>query len=365
MIPRWRLRGGAILLAALIALELALSWAGPFMPGTYRTGPLIEAFPPLGWRHIPGSVTHFRGDGYQSSVRINAQGRQGRLITDVPAPGVRRVLLLGDGVLEEAHLPIERQISTLLEMAVVGVEIVNDGVSGYGTDQEVLLLEPELAAVRPAAVVLLFNVGNDVWNNARALDSRQPTKDKPYFDLDAAGRLTLAPLPVDVMAGERIRGLLARSSLLSALRSGIVDALLTGGQPREMVEALGVLREPSGEWVGAWAITEALLARVAELTAGLPLLLVVAPHKCQVQPDECGSQRSLAASRVPQLRLAAVASRLGIPLVDLLPGLRAAADGGVRVYLPGNLPWTERGNTLAAELIAPALTGLLAVPVRN
>ena len=77
--------------------------------------------------------------------------------------------------------------------------MINLGVEGYGTDQELLRLEREGARYQPDIVILNFCLTNDALNNVFPTDLEQ-LRPKPYFSLEAgqlkrhAGHLKLSPL---------------------------------------------------------------------------------------------------------------------------------------------------------------------------
>ena len=70
--------------------------------------------------------------------------------------------------------------------------IVNAGVSGYGTDQELLLLRRLWDRIKPDVVVLMVCVDNDRKDNTA--NTRQDGPYKPYFDL-AHGAFKGIPVP--------------------------------------------------------------------------------------------------------------------------------------------------------------------------
>lgn len=350
----------APVITIVLVLELILRSFGPVLPGSYRTGPLIEPDAALGWRHIPDAVTWYRYPEFVTKVVINEQGRPGQIVAETKTPGVLRIALLGDSMAEAAVVPIEAGLAELLVQGLADlgpVEVINEGVSSYGTDQAVLAFERRVAPLRPDAVVLLFTVANDVWNNDWALESQSPTRVKPHFGLDTFGAAVLDPTEGTVPLGDTLRSAVARSAVVSLVKSGIIDVL---GQrdPRAAREAQwGVLREPTGEWVRAWQITDAILARLAAdaKAAGVPLLLAIAPDNCQVHIVDCGRFPELNASTVPQRILAASADRWQIPVLDLLVPFRVAAAGPRRLHLTADIHWNAEGYRLAARSIIPAL----------
>src|SRR5438445_13415775 len=57
-------------------------------------------------------------------------------------------------------------------------EIINFGVSGYGTAQELQILRHRVWAYSPDMILLAFLTGNDIRNNSRALERDDRI---PYF----------------------------------------------------------------------------------------------------------------------------------------------------------------------------------------
>lgn len=356
------------LIVLLIVLEVVLRMAGPFLPGAYRTGPLIEPDPELGWRHVPSAVTWFRTPEFTVRAETNAQGRLGPVVTELKVAGSSRVMLLGDSFAGATQVPYERSMAALLP-GMIGrdrqVDVVNEGVSGYGTDQELLAFERSAPALGPDIAVLLFTVSNDVWNNDWALESQHPTHPKPHFRTTGDGRLELVRPPANVRGTERLRSILARSWLMTVLKTAIVDPLTVrdrdlGHRRRQ----LDVLDQPSAEWQNAWSITDALIERFGRIAASLPTapVLVIAPDACQVHQDLCSGASHLSSSTYPQDRLRRAGAAAGIVVVDLLPAFRDAAAQGDVLYFTNDLHWTVAGQRLAAEVAGAAIRRLLTGP---
>src|SRR6185295_3673698 len=67
------------------------------------------------------------------------------------------------------------------------IEVINFGVSGYGTTEELLTLREKVWKYSPDLVVLAVTTNNDITDNSRAL---KKTDDVPYF-VYKDGELTL------------------------------------------------------------------------------------------------------------------------------------------------------------------------------
>lgn len=344
----------AIVVTLLLGLEVGLRTVGPFLPGAYRTGSQYELDEELGWRHARDTTLWFRSPEYLVRVTLDAEGRRVGPQRNGPT-----VALLGDSFVEAAQVADDKTLAARLAAALPGT-VLNDGVGGYGTDQEVVDLERRYQSETPSLAILVFAVSNDVWNNDWSFEQLRTVWGKPHFELDpSTDDLVRVPLPSGQPSlSDRLRLGLARSAALAALKSGILP---DRADPAFRHEQLGVLREASGEWLRAWRITEFLLARADRSAAamGTPLLLVAVPDGCQVHVDLCGPDADLAPSDRPQRRLEAIAGRAGIPMLDLLPLFRARAAAGERLYFRTDLHWNAKGQEIAAEAILPVARDLM------
>ena len=76
----------------------------------------------------------------------------------------------------------------------MSVEVINFGVSGFGTIQEWQMLEHYVGDYAPDLVLLAFLPGNDVRNNSRQLESDHR---RPFAELND-GKLQLRVRPTRV-----------------------------------------------------------------------------------------------------------------------------------------------------------------------
>src|SRR5437899_3035923 len=95
--------------------------------------------PRLGWHHTAGSEGVFdRSPVFRTRVRINDKGLRGRDYPYERVAGRRRILVLGDSFVFGYGVEQEEIFTTVLEGLLPATEVINAGVSGYGTDQELL-----------------------------------------------------------------------------------------------------------------------------------------------------------------------------------------------------------------------------------
>lgn len=318
-------------------------------PRSLQSAPALQPHvysPVYGWRLRPDWRGQTR-DG--RTVRLNSQGFRGPAAGPI-ASGRRRVLLLGDSLTFGTGVDDGETFAAELARQEPALEPLNFGVSGYGTDQELLLLEREGLPLTPAVVVLDVCVGNDVLDNALPVYVYDGATPKPYFTLEGAGlRLHDEHLRLGGMTllARRLReGSLAFDALLS-LAGGAHRAPLDhddgepwGPRARTVLE----------HWTEAAELTGRLLTRIDEACAshGATLLVLLHPNRRSYLGDE---------TFVAPFTGAAARLRPTTRLIDLR-----------QVYLERNLAFEDftldklghlnpRGHGIVAEVLAKELGG--------
>ncbi|MEK7486933.1 MAG: hypothetical protein AABZ60_21620 [Planctomycetota bacterium] len=110
--------------------------------------------PELGWRLRPSSEKKKEGFSY----RTNAQGLRANREYSLDCPEhTLRIALFGDSFVHGDEVPLEQTFGSHLEaLFPEKVEVLNFGVSGYGTDQSILLYENKGKVNQPQVVLLGF-----------------------------------------------------------------------------------------------------------------------------------------------------------------------------------------------------------------
>ena len=144
----------------------------------------------LGWMPIPGSsatVTNARTiHAHHNSLGLRDE--------EFGADSRPTMLFLGDSFVWGLDAEAGERFSELLKPRIPDYRILAAGVSGFGTDQEYLLLQKLWPKVKPAIVVLIFCTNNDREDNSSNI--RYEGYQKPYFTTSADGSLVLAGQPV-------------------------------------------------------------------------------------------------------------------------------------------------------------------------
>lgn len=145
--------------------------------------------PELGWFPMANSRKTFTG-GRTIQVEHNARGFRDieHVVGTKP-----RIVVLGDSFVWGYDVEQTERFTEKLREGLPNWSIYNLGVSGYGTDQEYLLLKREYEFYKPQIVFLVFCRDNDEDDNTSNM--RYGAFYKPYFTLGATG-LTLRGVPV-------------------------------------------------------------------------------------------------------------------------------------------------------------------------
>jgi hypothetical protein len=351
----------------------------------------------------PGVEGHYQREG-ESYVRINSDGLRDREHAKPKPADTVRIAVLGDSFSEAMHVPMDQTFWSLLERklqecnAFPGkqVEVINFGVSGYGTAQELITLRQKVWDYSPDLVVLAFTTYNDIYDNSRALSR---TEEVPYFvyrngqlvyddsfrnsrtyqqrdsKLNRFGRWIHNSLRVvQLVHYVQFVAKLKFTDWKNKRRLAAAQAKPSAGTPVTVrnAEDIGIdnmiyIEPRDDNWQQAWRVTEGLIRQMRDdvKQKNARFLLVTLSNAIQVYPDPLVRQRFLqhvGADTIlyPNLRLKTMAEREQIEFLDLAQPMQLYSDQS-KVFLHGfgsdlgNGHWNASGHKLAAELIAQKL----------
>ena len=399
---RWRTLAGnfALLLGSLLVLLLFVEAAARLDFARRRGKEQAERTvytdhdPLLGWRLRPGGRARYERTEYTVDVSINALGMRDRPRAQSPATTPFRVLALGDSFLEAYTVDLEQAVTQVMERDLdrpgCPVEVLNAGVGGYGTDQELLYYRERGRLLQPEVVVLFF-FHNDLLPN---VSPRYYGADKPLFRLEG-GIPVLANYPVkppkpraSAAPAEDAppRRLYGRSAAWSWFRQrlfrgapGAYNALAGlgfwppwEGEPSIPLQ-MKVFRKRLPETIErAWRMTDALLLALRRETEaqGARLLVVYIPSRMEIHGDDWELTRfrfrldeKAYDPRLVVRRLEQSGRTAGFPVLDLTPALlRAAGRLGRRTYFTHDGHWNALGHRAAGEAVAAWLRENQLVP---
>jgi len=210
----------SLLVASLIVEGLARLFFPIWAPRTGRITQFWQYNPRYGWSHIPLSNGSFSSYGFDTKVRINSKGFRGQETNYTRDGKFKRIVVLGDSFVWGFGVQEDEMFTSRMEKQIPNLEIVNLGVSGYSTDQELLLYQEEGRKYEADLVVLLV-AGNDFEGNMQTVHNF--VYGKPAFVLQANGNLVLTNQPV-VQASWIMRtavGLASYSFVLTQINRGL------------------------------------------------------------------------------------------------------------------------------------------------
>jgi len=333
----------------------------------------------LGTRLIPGKEGWWTQEDHEFlvPVKINALGLRDRERTWEKPAGTSRVLLVGDSYIEALQVPVEDALGPLLEARLkakgAAVEVINAGVSGYGTAGELLWFRDIGRRFEPDLVLLAFYPGNDVKNNSPVLEKALV----PEYGADgSAARI------VGKKSTASRKGLLGRSAAYMYLRKliltrqpALASLLVRAGVMRpsairagDVVDDVPVdywvyANPPPAEWTQAWRYTERNLDdfRAAVLERGSRFAVVVVTARDQIDTESWQAVRAIYPRLAdggwdldrPTARVLEWCQDRGVACLSLVPAFRIARDSGAdRLHFTHDGHWTAAGHRLASEAVA-------------
>lgn len=310
-----------------------------------------QSDPVLGWRGRPDVRLRFRRDEFDTVVEHGPDGWR-RPDPPPPADATRRVLFLGDSFTWGWGVAQGQVFTDRLQQRLPAVAIVNRGVDGFGTVQEYLLLQRELATAHYDAVAVMF-FQNDVADDVDPKSGR-----RPLFELEGNALVPRNQPPRPLMSPlERLFKEHSRALDLIAFEADQFTRWL--GENGHQID----LREGPDdidyhELPGA-AVTMRLLAEMHRLAAAhrAAFVLVYLPQRSEIERLP---------SRYPYFRavhamLRDVAAREAVPFIDLSAPFNAAAQQGRALIYARDEHWTPAGHELAAQVLLDS--PLFVVPV--
>lgn len=345
--------------ALVAAAELVSRW---FVP--------LEQVPRWHGFHVGDSVLAYRMAPHLDGriwftrhvpIRTNSLGLRDREY-GARVPGVRRVLTIGDsqtlGLVPEPHT-LARRLERELESAGGDWEVINAGVLGYGTEQELDYLRRLLPVYQPDLVVLTV-FPNDVFDNRFDPRARWYVGEDGYLH-----SRTEAPVPLPGLRPGLggVHDWMARHVNLYALatRAGTRLAHPTRGATRPARRpdyARLLARDRDAAELRDWARTDSLLGEAVQAAraGGAGILLVDGGNRAAVSWAMWPADTDTSAWDLDQQTrlLAAAAARAGAPMVHVMDAFRAAPLPPA-LYVPADDHWTPAGYEVAAKAIAPAI----------
>ena len=339
--------GGLLVVCLILEAGLRLFYPQNFQvhpPGMYTLDPAV------GYVLTPGFKSTMNRPEFQIDFSTNNIGLRG-LDPRSPKANTFRILVLGDsqtwgfGVADNETYPVQLEKLLIAHYRNRNIQVLNGGVPGYGTADELAFLKSYGASLDPDLVIVQFLSVNDLRENLTPASTWANVVD---------GMLTTQGLPPESnkeaapALGVRAQLWLKENSYLARL------ALDLAGYMGTRIANLGKIDELWGE---DFAQEDAILGQqlLVEITRtsselGARSLLLYTTGQAQVIQDTYDLPRSATV-------VANAAKYTGTPWIDLAKQMQQRADRH-NLYYKQNGHWTPAGHRAVAEILTDEIIKL-------
>jgi hypothetical protein len=341
----------------------------------------------------------------RSYIRISRAGLRDREYPLNKGKNTFRIVILGDSFAEAFQVTHEKTFWSIMEHELnscsvfngKNVEVINFGVSGYGTAQELLTFREHAKKYNPDLVLLAVLTGNDIRNNSKALE---PDKVRPFYvykdgklELDLSFRQLdqykkgqslmkrfmreassyshIVQLLYEVKQRGPLASLFAnRTSPKESSKQKPESEQKTDRNRKQPIRERGLdvqVYHPTStqDWEMAWNITEGLIVMMSDEVEkmGAGFLVVTLSDGIQVHPDPSVRRAFMDGAGInnlfyPDERIRKVCTDAGISVLTLAPLFQAYAEKNevcLHGFTNGTMcggHWNEEGHLYAGRLIA-------------
>jgi len=312
--------------------------------------------------HLPNMVQFSYRFGHE--IATNSAGMRDREHDLTKPPGVRRILVLGDSFMEANQVNFEDAFASVLERRLKEgahrpVEVINAGVSGWGTDDELTYFTREGIKYRPDLILVAMTLHNDVSDNLR----------EEYHEF-RNGRIEQRPvtlMPWGSFAILKIKEWMASHSHIYQMVLRAKRANWVSTEARNLQSHVGGLlrRTPDDRIRVGWEMTSQLLQKLRETadTINAPVVVMLLPLSVQVYPETAKdflASNGLSQTDIdlfkPQEMMKAIGKSVGVSIIDLYPALGdMKAKCNCALFVQDDGHWNKLGHQIAAEEAARVL----------
>lgn len=324
----------------------------------------------VGATHIPGKKGWAVFRGGRQYVQINSLGYRDRERSVHKAEGTFRIALLGDSFVEAFQVSQDDTLAAILERRLnadcsgpaARFEVLNFGVSGFGTAEELETFRHRASRFQPDLVLLNLYTSNDLYDNSPELD---PEPNRLRYALGPHGELMRLSFRVSdnalkrwlrahsyayLLVRDRIKtfGALRKALAAMSMMQDQVDAA-SEQRARQALTGVQYLRQRPPAVERAWQLTEALIAefRLESRKRSAGFAVIVIPNKEEVLTRDSATNTDPKRDYQQSLRtIDKVCGGLGIECLQLADVFRAGSVD--ELYFPLDGHWTPKGHALGA-----------------
>ena len=227
---------------------------------------------------------------FDVTFRTNSYGLRDKEYSE-KSPDNFRILVLGDSFTMGWGVEQDEVFTEVLEKDFekdesldCGVEVLNAGVYGYGTVEELLYLEKKGLQLKPDLVLLTFFIGNDIFENFDAY--------RKFFDREGVKYPTKKSFAVSMVKFIRKYSrcnsfLMTRFRNMKTFRKlyNKQTILFDAGEPRDEIELYDKTRQDSIS--DYWEITRETILKMKRICDknGINMMIMTIPSKVQVYQE--------------------------------------------------------------------------------
>ena len=349
LVRRCLWNGLVALTSVFLALVMFEGAIRVFFPQSHFTARVLVWDHELGVRQIAGARGWIVTPEFRTRVTTNSKGLRDTEYSYVKPPGVCRILCLGDSYTFGFGVDADEAFPKVLEVLLNSsgeadgrYQVLNGGICGGGTANQLAFFNAEGYRYQPDFVVLCVCTANDFLDNRRS--GLYSFDDGRLVKRDA--RLSGTELLRSILPRLPCYAFLSSHSHLMTLLKHRVGSLVAHHDFRGQISQSEVARRENDEY----ELTQCLLSSMRDscLARGSTLVITVVPHLSAQFQDK---------------RVAALVDFLkvdGFDYVDLFPAFREDEQLGMENFFPINHHWNKRGHGRVAEILCDFLTGRLA-----
>ena len=337
----------------------------------------------IGYSLAPGFKGNYKTPEFKINISINSEGLRDHEYKE-KKKNEYRVLVLGDsfvfgwGVEQENTFVKELERILNKEKGDKDYEVINVGILGYGTEQELKYLREKGMKYNPDLVLLGFYIGNDIKENLAGNFNNRVVKDGYLFDkriselykkkLESAGKNIDAwkiPIPFKSF-------FLKNSQAYTLLHNRYNKILIKLGVRKDIDITKDLMREEyniflrdlnsekykrfSQDVNQKWNLTIKLLKELSvnAKSEGVNFAIILIPTNYQVYQEKFREITDLYLTNfdltLPNKKISEFARENHDPIIDLLPKFIDAGKTE-ELYFSKDGHWNEKGHKLAARLI--------------
>ena len=324
-------------------------------------------------------------------VKINSDGLRDMEHNILKSENTLRIAVLGDSFAEARTVNVENTFWYLMQKKLKNceninknIEVINFGVTEYGTGQQFLVLKNKVWKYDPDLILLAFYSGNDIHDNSKKFSRK---KYRPFFSLkdnqlvlDNSFRETKPYLILSSFYGKFFLKLSDYSRIAQLFREIYVKNYVKEQQQikenkKKENEQLkndlythGAFNPKSEEWVNAWNVTEKIIIEInKEVTKkNKKFILATISASFQVHPektyrDNFQKKHFIKDIFYPEKRLVKLGKENNFEVISLAEDVQKYAIKSKKFFygfkntILGDGHMNEDGHYISSELLSNAI----------